>query len=140
MIAIPSDIISAYAGALAESAINETTAYIPYLSRFNTNASRKEINTSNVKSSLAKVAKNTITDGTVNAISNTVASAAIPVNLKSWFIPKKLKSCFMGNFAIKLDRQNLIRAMIGTPVLTAMDKEQRPSQFLFQDTIIKAGS
>lgn len=138
---------AAYAGAAAESIVNEAVSYIPFVStKLNGQASVKKVTKKNVQSSLSNVVSDTIIEGTESYIAGKIlgpiANKIIPTN-NGWFTPTKFTSSFIGKYALKNHGQSAVES--GLSVCYDMVEHeinerlvQQPTAPLYPDTEISA--
>ncbi len=95
--------LASYSAAFAESFTSEAGKYL---------TGKKERTTQALGQSLKTVVKETATKGTLYLATGKIAEKLAPVNYKSWFKPKRVSSCFRGNYARKMQGQTLIQASL----------------------------
>ena len=98
-----------YAGAAAESLVNEVVSYIPKVSKANGQTTTKKITTKNAIDSTKTILKDTAIYGTTSALTGKIAGKLVPTN-NGWFKPQKFVSSFAGKYAIKSETQTLIQS------------------------------
>ncbi len=104
-------VAGAFAGAFVESAVNEA---LSYTSAATSNGSSRKANTRrNRVNSYIRVARDTAVNGSVGAIAGQLANKFIKVN-SGWFKPVKIKSCFVGKYALKFHGQTVISEVLNS--------------------------
>ena len=104
-------VAGAFAGAFVESAVNEA---LSYTSAAKSNGSSRKANTRrNRVNSYIRVARDTAVNGSVGAIAGQLANKFIKVN-SGWFKPVKIKSCFVGKYALKFHGQTVISEVLNS--------------------------
>lgn len=98
---------AAFASSAAESAVNEILSYSPKASKAN-NTAQKKVSKKNVISSIETVVSDTIINGAIATGTGLIAGKVMPTN-NGWFTPQKLKTAFLGKYAIKSDSQSLVQ-------------------------------
>ena len=89
-------------GSLVETTTNE---YISYRTK------KKEVTPENLADTVVTYGETLVNTG-ISCITGNIVSEIIPVNMTSWIQPEKIISSLIGNYALKLDAQNVITGII----------------------------
>ncbi len=145
ILAATGNIIAAgFASAAAESLTNQVVSYTPKVSQVNGNKKTKKVTSKNVIDSAKTVLNETAVNGTISAVTGKVASKIVPTN-NGWFKPQKIKSSFVGKYAIKSEVQTLTQSglLFGVEGIkhslnNQFNKGQQPTVEFYPDTEIRA--
>ncbi len=102
---------AAYASAGVEAVVNEVEDYV---------VGKKELTGDELLNSLGTVALQTVSNGSIYALTGTVVNRQIPIN-KGWFKPRHLKAVFTGNYTRKILQQTTVQAIDNTAFILTRD-------------------
>ena len=104
---------ASYSAAAAESVFYEVWDYA---------SGDKDLNAENIKLSLVNVVTDTLVNGTINYISNSVAANIGPIRTNAgWFVPQSITSYFTKSFGQKMIAQTIVAGVVGSGLYLLYD-------------------
>ena len=95
-------VLASAAGSAVEATVNEVGTYLK---------GEKKISVDNVKNSFSIVATRTVTNSLAVGTTGHIAGKLVKTNA-NWFQPQKLKSCFTGKYAKKVEAQSGLQGIM----------------------------
>ena len=133
---------SAFVGAFVESAVNNGLSYTK--ASWLSGSKRKTATKNNFVNSAANVAKDTLVGGVSSKVIGKAVKKVAPLNDGNWFEPVKLKTAFLGNYAKKKAKQDIVQEVItigsgsiSNGLTSTISHGQEPSIIIYPETYVE---